>query len=139
MFCKYCGNQFGEKDLFCAKCGAKKDENIQMKSTSPSSNGIENTNSHKKNIFLSNKMVLLLFIISYILVFFVEVQAIAETNFPSGFILLFVPFIAAFKGVPQFVGIILSINNCHFCFWIDFFIRDIRNHYGTKEKPLGLA
>ena len=93
MYCKSCGNKLSDNDKFCAICGTKNElqENIVQ---------IDNVKEPKYNKFLSNKVMLFMFLINYILCIILSI------NDPE-----------MFKGGPL-LNIIFALLILGFCFLI---------------------
>ena len=98
MYCKNCGNQLNESMLYCPNCGNKKESKNAQSNTSQ-----ENT---KRNIFLSNQVVFVMFIINMILLCIEITKSLIGVN--SGFMLFFIPIICLTISIPLIIGLILS-------------------------------
>ena len=110
MFCRNCGNQLGNNDLFCNKCGAKQ---VSINSES----NIRNSNNKKQSFSVINLIILLMFLVYVatlcmsIMFSGVESMRRAPSGSTNGLMLIGIFIIACICIIPQIVGSILSIVN----------------------------
>lgn len=116
MFCKNCGNQLGENDLFCNKCGAKQ-ENENRQVNINNQNNIKSSNNKKGSFSVIKLIILLMFLVNAISlcisIMTTGTKSLLEapTGSTNGLMLIVIFVIACICIIPQIVGAILGIVN----------------------------
>lgn len=119
MKCNKCYFENSDSNKFCENCG----NNLMMNNIKENKNNLENDintqlDGYKKiSKYLSNKIVLFLFLIIFGLTFIYSLISAyvdasqCEPGGCSGFFIIFIPIIACIYSIPLFVGLILSLIN----------------------------
>lgn len=113
MFCRNCGNQLKESDLFCNQCGMKQE--VQSEQSKDVNNVAPSYDDKKSNFWLSNLFVFIMFLINAILtavnVVVAGIKSLIDANIGNGLLLIVLPVIVVFYIIPHIIGIILSLIN----------------------------